>query len=173
MTEEQIKEAISRHFVHLIASRRGFKCGDINPDHGVDLAVRRAVPHSQNGRTRYLDDGRCVDVQLKSTTESQLEHTNEFIKYDLEAKSYNDLVYRKNNGAITPLILVLLVLPDDPNNWLTVTDHQLVVRRSALWYRPPYGTPQTANTRTILIEIPAGNVVTLSFFNDLFQEAFQ
>jgi hypothetical protein len=173
MTEEQIKEAISRNFVHLIASRSGFKCGDLLQDHGVDLVIRRAIARSQNGRTRYLDDGRSVDVQLKATTHGQLDFTAEAIKYDLAVKSYNDLVHRRNQGDLIPLILVLLVLPDDPNEWVTVSAEQLIVRRSAYWYRPQIGSSLSQNAATIRIDIPPSNVIDLLFFGNFFQEVFE
>lgn len=173
MTEEQIKEAISRSFVHLVASRGGYKCGDILLDHGVDLQIRKAVTRLQNGRTRYLDDGRSIDVQLKSTTQSQVQATSEVLKYDLETKSYNDLVYRRNSGSLIPLILILLVLPDDPNDWVAVSPEQLVVKRAAYWYRPLDGAELTENTSTKRIDVPKNNVVDLEFLGNLFQQVYQ
>jgi hypothetical protein len=83
MTEEQIKAAISSHFIQLVASRRGFKCTAPQPDHGVDLTVTRAVSIERDGRTRYLDSGKYVDLQLKCTCESQIVRTADSFRYDL------------------------------------------------------------------------------------------
>ena len=39
MTDEQIKEAISKQFLRLIANTNGFKTSSASLDHGVDLTV--------------------------------------------------------------------------------------------------------------------------------------
>src|SRR5476649_969698 len=100
MTEEQIKAAISQHFVQLIASRRGFKCTKPDTDHGVDLSVTKVAIFTRGNRERYLDSGYTIDLQLKCTCESQIEREEDSIKYDLESKTYNDLIDRRNGGAI-------------------------------------------------------------------------
>jgi hypothetical protein len=173
MTEEQIKAALSQHFVQMIASRQGFKCGKPEPDHGCDLTITKVTTFEQNGRVRYIDSGYSVDVQLKCTCEAQVVRTDTEVRYDLEVKTYNDLVYRRNSGALTPLILVLLVLPDDPDQWLSVTAENMIVRRAAYWFLPPLGAEPTENVATIRIHIPNGNAVDLGFIALRFQEAYE
>jgi hypothetical protein len=173
MTEEQIKAALSQHFLQMIASRRGFKCGKPEPDHGCDLTITKVVTFEQNGRARYIDSGYSVDVQLKCTCEAQIIREGTEVRYDLEVKTYNDLVYRRNSGALTPLILVLLVLPDEPDQWLTVTAENMIVRRSAYWFMPALGAEATENKATIRIHIPIGNAVDLDFIGQRFQEAYE
>ena len=173
MTEEQIKEQLSRHFVELVASRQGFKCSKPSPDSGVDMQITRAFLLDRNGRKRYLDSGQFIEFQLKCTCESQIIFADDSIRYDLEAKTYNDLIFRRDSGAITPLLLVLLVLPDDPNDWLQVTPQELILRRAAYWYAPPQGAEATENTSTIRIEIPSANGVGVSFIGDRFAEVYQ
>jgi len=167
MTEEQIKSAISSHFVQLVASRRGFKCVAPTFDHGGDLTVTRASVIERQGRTRYLDSGQYVDVQLKCTCEDQIERTDESIKYDLEAKTYNDLVYRRRSNAIVPLVLVLLVLPNDPETWLTVSADELVVKRAA--YGDVFRTRQARghSWRRAAVGLSAGRPRPLSLWPGL------
>ncbi|MBW4506999.1 MAG: hypothetical protein KME64_10850 [Scytonematopsis contorta HA4267-MV1] len=38
--------------------------------------------------------------------------------YDLEAKTYNDLVIRRNFRMAVPCILILFALPSDSSQWL-------------------------------------------------------
>lgn len=173
MTEEQIKAKLSQHFVELVASRCGFKCSKPDPDHGVDLTITNAIPIERNGKIRYFDSGRYLDIQLKSTCENQIVRAAGHLKYKLEAKTWNDLVYRRTSGALTPLFLVLLVLPDDTNQWLTITSDELIVRRRAYWYRPPVDAEPTDNTSTKTIEIPEENALSLSFIEDRFAQEFQ
>jgi hypothetical protein len=171
MTEEQIKEQLSRRFVEVLATRRGFKCKPLDPDHGVDLDVTRALP--RNGTPiRYLDTGEHVELQLKSTTESSLSPAPTGYRYDLEAKTYNDLVHRNTGRVLVPLILVVVVLPDDPLNWVSINDDALLVRRAAYWYQPPAGAALTTNTSTIRIELETGNRVDLEFMPSFFKRFF-
>lgn len=172
MTEQQIKEKLSHHFVELIASRQGFKCGKPEPDHGVDLQITRTVAIDRDGKTRYLDTGEYVQLQMKCTTLNSITEGDTSFKYDLEVKTYNDLVDRLASGSITPLYLVLLVLPPEKDSWLSVTADELVVRRNAYWYRPPVSAERSANDTTTRIEIPYANRLTLTFFDDRFAEVY-
>lgn len=172
MTEEQIKEQLSRHFVELVASRSGFKCASVNPDHGCDLHITRALYVEINGTRRLLDTGEILHVQLKSTCESSVVETADAIKYDLEAKTFNDLVHRRNQATVRPLILVLLVLPDDQNEWLRIEPGELLLRRTAYWYYPEAGLDYTENTSKVRITIPRTNVMTLDFVREKFAEHF-
>lgn len=172
MTEEQIKERISRHFVELLAARRGFKCTKPDPDNGVDLSISRALVQERDGKKRWLDTGEYVEIQLKCTCEGQVQWREEDLKYDLESKTYNDLVDRQSSGFLTPLILILLVLPDDPELWLTISTEEVILRRSAYWYQPPVGSERTSNTHTVRIEVPLQNKIGLAFFPDLFEQVY-
>lgn len=173
MTEEQIKEKLSQHFVEVLASRRGFKCTRPDSDHGVDLTITRATTIERNGHRRFLDSGRYIELQLKSTCESQIARISGGLRYKLEAKTWNDLVYRRTSGALTPLFLVLLVLPDEGDHWVTITSDELTVRRAAYWYRPAPDAELTDNVSSITIQIPETNALTLSFVEDRFAEEFQ
>lgn len=173
MTEEQIKEQLSRNFVQLVAGRSGFKCKESSLDHGVDLTIAEVRSSTRNGRTRLIESGRYVDLQLKSTCDASLHPgTVDSFKYDLESKTYNDLVERWATPPATPLYLVLLVLPDDSGDWLNISDQELVLRRSAYWYRPAPASTMTTNSSSIRIEIPLTNAIRLSFVADRYAEFY-
>jgi len=174
MTEEQIKERLSRHFVELIASRAGFKAGKPpDPDSGVDIEVTRAVPREEpNGRVRFLDTGEYIQLQLKCTCERQVRWHNDRLAYDLAVKTYNDLVTRQRSGAIVPLVLVLFVLPDEPEAWLTISSEEITLRRAAYWYRPPASAQPSANENTVAIHIDLAQTVNLTFVPSLFAEVY-
>jgi hypothetical protein len=89
MTDEQIKAAISQHFIQLVAARRGFKCSKPELDEGCDLNVTKATVVSRNGKTRHIDSGQYVDLQLKCTSEARVIRIGQIIKYDLEAQRCN------------------------------------------------------------------------------------
>ena len=47
------------------------------------------------------------------------------IAYDLEVKTYNDLIHRSNHANATPLILILMCLPADAEDWLLLSEQEL------------------------------------------------
>lgn len=170
MTEEQIKEALSRGFIQLVANRDGFKCQKPDFDHGVDLSITRSRAVNRGGRVRFLDTGEYIEVQLKATTEHSVERTNGFIKYDLEAKTYNDLIERRDD--VTPLFLVLFVLPTNSDVWLNVEAERLILRGCAYFYRPTPLDPPTENLHSRRISIPDGSLIGQSFVREVFEEVY-
>lgn len=171
MTEEQIKEQLSKGYLNLLASRAGYKSRTHELDHGVDVTITRVREYIRgNGKKRLLDSGQCIDVQLKCTCEKSIVAGPDFIKYDLEAKSFNDLVDRADDVA--PLILVLMVLPDDKNKWLNVRNHEIALAKCAYWYLPDDGATYSDNGRTTRISIPRINALCIDFIDNKFKEYY-
>lgn len=172
MTEEQIKEQLSRHFVGLVASRAGFKCTIWDPDHGIDVTIAKVASlTTPGGRTRFLQTGQYVDLQLKCACESRLIPSETGFSYDLEAKTYNDLVYRWSNPG-APMLLVILVIPDDDTSWLRVSPEELVLKRAAYWWAPEAGAIPTTNTTSTRIQVEGTNTVDLNFVTRTFEQFY-
>lgn len=169
MTEDQIKEAISKGFVRTLAESNGFKVNEPSQDHGVDLMIKhvakRVLP---SGSCRFVDSQFSLDLQLKSTTESGVIDGVDDIRYDLEVKNYNDLVFRRSDPL--PLYLVLVVLRYDPPTCITINDRELSLLGRAYWYIPDAAATATENQSTIRITIPKNNLLSLSFVRDRFEE---
>jgi len=172
MTEEEIKEQLSRNLVRLLAARRGFKCTSDHPDHGTDLLVSRALPLERFGKTRMLSDGRFVELQLKCFCENRFHVYPSELAYDLEAKTFNDLVDRRNSTSPTPFYLVVVRLPDAPSEWVTVTADSLVLKRAAYWYRPAVGAARSPNEQSVRIRIPLTNMVDTEFLPGVFASEY-
>lgn len=170
MTEQQIKEALSSGFIETIASRMGYKCLSRKLDHGVDLTFSRTREIFRGGERRFLDSGEYIDFQLKSTTLNSVIFEAANLKYDLEAKTYNDLIDRLETSS--PLYLVVFVMPIDANTWLDVTNETLLLNGKAYWFKPTQGDAHTNNIESIRIKIPLVNQIELTFFDDCFQEVF-
>lgn len=170
MTEEHIKEALSRGFIQLLANRTGFKCTKPELDNGVDLSITRSTVFIRDGRTRLLDSGEYVEVQLKSTTENSVIREDNLIKYDFEAKNYNDLIDRRD--SVIPLYLILFVLPVEPNDWLYIDIEKLILKGTAYWYKPSITDVYTANVATVRITIPSDNQIGLTFVTERFEEVY-
>ncbi len=173
LPEEIIKESLSRRYVEVIACRNGYKFEVPNPVTGVDLSITRSIIQYRNGKKRFIDTGEYIQLQIKSTTESSIIADDNSIKYDLESKTYNDLVFRVNSEYITPLYLILMILPDDTNKWVELSNNELVLRKSAFWYIPNTGSTPTTNSSSKRIVIPLNQIVDLSFLDVCFKEAYQ
>lgn len=167
MTNEQIKEELSNRFIGILAANKGFTLDKPERDIGVDYILRKPTTYTTpNGKTRYTYDGRFIDLQLKSTTENSIIDNGQFIKFDLEAKTYNDLVVRQANG-VAPLVLILFVLPIDPNTWVEIDPSEIKLRKHAYWFIPPIGSEQTNNEHSIRIEISKGNMLGIDCFDNI------
>lgn len=146
LTQQTIEEKLSLNHVQAIAWQAGVGISDFQADYGVDGTFR---PVSIRG-SRRMTEGIALDFQLKASVNCIVEPQN--IVYDLEVKTYNDLIDRRNNGATIPCILLLKLLPPDPNNWLTISEDSLNLNGGCYWAYLS-GTMST-NTKTVRIRIP-------------------
>jgi Domain of unknown function (DUF4365) len=110
LTVQHSKELLSRAHLQALAAAARLNLefrSDQTPefDYGVDGSFR---PIEIVDGLR-IDSGCPLDFQLKSSGDWQ--HTDGYIVYDLESKSYNKLVSRESRA--TPYILILLCLPQN------------------------------------------------------------
>jgi len=123
---------------------------------------------NENNKSRYSETGRELKFQLKATTENSVIVSDDNLKYDLEAKNYNDLIMRRNTKS--PLILVLFILPTNQTEWLIVSENELISKKCAYWYIPQQNEATTENTDTKRIVINKNNLVNPESLNQLFEE---
>lgn len=169
MTEEQMKEEMSRGFLKILAHGHGFKVLEASSDHGVDITlcpVKKRIEPS--GSTRYLDSQYKLDFQLKATTITGIIDAGAHIKYDLEVKNYNDLVDRRNE--LLPLHLVLVVLDSAPPACVNVDLVKLGLAGRAFWYLPADDALPSSNGTQIRISIPKTNQLASTFVHDRFSD---
>ena len=162
MTEQQRQEAVSREFLRILAHMHGYKIHEPTLDHGVDMTVcpvkERIEP---GGQRRFLDSQMRLDFQIKSTTVAGVVMGVDDIKYDLEAKTYNDLIDRRIEPL--PLHLLLVVLNDRPPGCVEIDPERISVVGSAFWFLPAEGEEPTANAATKRISIPKTNILRADF----------
>ncbi len=169
MTEDQMKEAISREFLRILAHGHGFKVDEPALDHGVDMIVypvRKRIEPS--GKARFLDSPYKLEFQLKSTTPTGIVDAGDDIKYDLDVKNYNDLICRKDD--LLPLHLVVVVLDSCPPACLNLDERRLWLAGQAYWYLPPDDAEESENERQIRITIPKANRLQIGFVRDRFEQ---
>ncbi len=166
MTEEHIKEAISIRFIELIAAYNGYSTSSSRLDYGTDLDVKEIYVRDENDRQRYFETGRELKFQIKATTENRISTQEDSISYDLRAATYNDLIIRRSSRM--PLLLILFILPAEPNAWIVLSDQELVCKKCAYWYFPEKTETPTTNAHSQRITISKSNLVSLETLNQLF-----
>jgi hypothetical protein len=141
LTMNDREEELSRAYVQAIAAAAGHMTAEFRPDRdGTDIQIRAG------GSMRP-----SLDIQLKATI--NLEPTKEgLLRYQLKRRNYGLL----RVPTLVPNILVILALPRDNADWVTVTAEQLVLRRCAYWVSLK-GYPETENQDTVTIPVESEN----------------
>lgn len=151
LTDKHIREGLSRAYIQAVAFRAGFNVAFDAFDYGIDgtfSEVKRV--NEPNGTSRYRQSGFKIDFQAKaSSSANRLSISDTSIEFALEAKSQRDLADPEG----TKRILILLVLPDDPAQWLATDEDALVLRRCA-WWLWLQGQAPTTNSDSVVVQIP-------------------
>jgi hypothetical protein len=130
-----------------------------NPDYGIDVILHEI---KQVNRRRF-ESGFKLDVQAKSTTLALAEKAT--IRYDLEVRNYESLRFRT---AGSPRILVVLVLPEEENDWLVQMENELILCRCAYWMSLR-GFRARRNRRKVRLAIPRSQVFSVAALRSILE----
>ncbi|RHQ97428.1 DUF4365 domain-containing protein [Peptoclostridium sp. AF21-18] len=94
-------------------------------------------------------------IQLKCTSsKSQYSDTDSEIKYSLKVKNYNDLCSR----CTTPIILALLILPEEESEWVKWSKEELLIKGTMYW--ADFSSKQLSNnTSSVSVSIDKKNII--------------
>lgn len=135
-----------------LASRAGVSISFPDRDFGVDGTFRQIAVLG----ARRFPNGYALDFQLKASTRYQIELDH--IVYDLEVKTYSDLIARRIGGGAIPCILILKTLPSDPLQWMKISEEGLLLRGGCYW-EYFQGDP-SSNQETVRVRIPRSQQLT-------------
>lgn len=179
MTEEKIKEELSRHFIGVLASKMGVKIVTPLNDYGVDFTFKQVKKYKIHNKIRYVDSGRILGVQLKCTTESNVKKGEISFKFDLPVTNYNDLIDRyiartETLNAYVPLVLIVVILTNDEKDWIKLYKDkgQVILKGKGYWFYPSLDMDISLNQQTKRIEVPFSNQIDLDFFQKMFNLFF-
>lgn len=145
LTKQDCMEELSQACVRAIAACAGASVTRPNKDYGIDGSFN---PIRQRGN-RYLQSGYALHFQLKASTKWQTR--GQAIVYDLEAKTYNDLIDLQREGA-SPCILILLALNEvDESCWLEIEETTIAINGSLYWIYLQGKPTLNKSTKTVLI----------------------
>jgi len=94
-----------------------------------------------------------LDIQLKCTDKGLTSSGD--LSFDLPLKNYNDL----RASTIIPSLLVVVFVPKDLKDWLSVSEEEMVLSKCG-WWVSLAGKPETTNTTTVRVTIPRNNLLT-------------
>lgn len=161
MTRNHRQEALCRAYVQAVAALAGVGTSKPEPDYGIDLLLREiGILDGQ-----YQDTSVQIDLQLRATTRASMTETT--LVYDLDVNTYNKL---RIIPAGSPRILIVLVLPDAEEEWLSQLPDQLSIRHCAYWLSLE-GAQASMATRSVRVTIPLENVFSPESLRTLLQRA--
>lgn len=151
MQETTIKEDISISYISALCAYAGIAYETVRHDEdSTDGILKKRV---------LLDGNRKLDVllrvQLKCTSStSQYTDHGDYLTYKLKVKNYNDLCLQPT----TPIMLGLLVLPEDEKLWIDCTEEELLIRGCMYWAEFS-GKIESDNTDKVSVKIDKDKII--------------
>ena len=147
MQESKQKEQFSIAYVHAIATVAGYKMTtEVVDDDSIDVLLASSGNKDTSRRPK-------LDAQLKCTSTEILKSGS--INFPLSLKNYNDL----RAESLVPRILIVVLIPKTVEEWITLSEEQLIMRKCAYW-KSLKGEPDTKNISNITLHIPRENLLT-------------
>ena len=135
------KARFSLAFIEAVASRAGFQVEETK----VDLdSVDGALKGDLGRRPR-------IEFQAKATARDLVR--GDHIHFPLPIKNYEDL----SDETINPRILIVLIMPNEIDEWVNQTHEELCLRHCAYWMSLKEA-PATSNVHSVTVQVPLGNV---------------
>jgi len=105
-----------------------------------------------------------IDIQMKTVS-----HNGQFadeISYSLKKKNYDDLIL---TDVLAPRILILVTVPEDIDLWLTVSQQELVLQRSAYWISLA-GLQSSTNDTAVTVRVPTNQAFNVEQLRWMMQQ---
>ena len=155
MTDTDQKEALSIVYSRAVAARAGYVTASYDLDRdGVDLRIQAGCGMRA-----------ALELQLKATVNLGVPKDGYF-RFPLKRRNY-DLLRIETQ---TPRLLVVLDLPSKKDQWVTITEDELVLRRRAYWLNLK-GYEETENLSIITVRIPTKNVFDVENLQSLMEQS--
>lgn len=156
MELNQQKELFSKAYVRAVAAVAGFSIDLLELDFdSIDLQITAG---SGDGSVYFPE----LKLQLKCTSRDVMD--GDCIRYPLKLKNYNDL--RRN--ALVPRILVVVLVPENLEDWLQQSESELCMRNCAYWMSLR-GHPETQNIANVTVSLPRSNQFAVEALKSMIQ----
>ena len=149
-------------YISTIAANAGIDYETIrHDDDSTDGLIKKLIDLPNVGSIHSL-----LRVQLKSTSSKLMYKENEKeISYILKVKNYNDLRQR----STTPIILCLLILPSEHQEWIHWSKAELALRGCMYWTSFT-GQESSSNMESITVTFDKKHVVNSDALQELLEK---
>lgn len=153
-----LKEEVSCAYLNFIASCAGysFQRADRRSDNdGIDGTIK--APR------RLFSSRPQLEVQVKGTSRSVLE--GDRLRYPLKVKNYQELI---SDAPLVPQVLVVVLFPEDVDQWFRQSEAELTIRLSAYWLSLR-GYPPTNNQYAETVYLSRTQLLTVDELKRIMQ----
>lgn len=162
MQETIKKEDISISYISVLCAYADVAYEIIrHDDDSTDGILRKTIELGNN--QKFISELR---IQLKCTSSvSQYIDNGDTITYKLKVKNYNDLC----TPSTTPIILGLLILPPEKNEWVKWSPEELLIK-GCMYSNEFSNNTSSKNTGTINVKFDKKNVVNSETLCDMLEK---
>lgn len=153
LSNTDIESELSYAYLHAVAAHARAGCHTANrasDGNGIDATLTSWGPFPDGGVLEEVD----LKVQLKATSAEPIVkdgHISYFLK---GVNRFDDL---RSNVLAVHRILVVMFLPANTDEWLTISDDELSMKKCAYWVSLR-GAAATTNERGATIYIPQAQI---------------
>ncbi len=155
LAENDIKAELSHAYLYALSVGAGY-------------TYQRGAQPDRNSVDAIVESGEeykpKLEFQLKSTSSPNV--SEDGLRFRLGAKNYDDL---REFPRICPIILVVLELPQNRDEWLDCDGEGLTMRRRAWWLSLADEPPIDTQTKTVTL--PQSQLLTPDSIKDLMARA--
>ncbi len=139
------KEQLSIAYVHAVATAARCALESVRVDYEtVDATIRQSAEHDRYSHPAF-------DVQLKCT--SQNVARDDHLVWSLDRAHHDSL---RDPKRLLPVVLVLLVVPENVSEWIHQDEERLRLTRCAYWMSLRGMPPITTESKTV--HLPRANI---------------
>lgn len=153
MTSNMRKSRLSLSYIEDVASHAGFH------------VVEPKIDYDSVDGSLYANSGKRPRIEFQAKATSQDVVREDCVHFSLPVKNYNDLRIE----AINPRILIVLVMPQSPDEWIEQTQSALCIRKCAYWMSLR-GRSETSNASNITVRLPLSNVFNVEQLADMMRK---
>lgn len=160
MDKPHIMEELSMNYLATVAAANGISLSREHHDEdSTDCILKNDIRRSDGELYNVT-----LRVQLKSAySTSSYNETEENIMYKLKVKNYNDLCRR----GTSPIMLCLLLLPEDMDVWTKWSLEDLRINGRMYW-ASFIGQPESKNSNSINVCLEKSHFVSPQTLQDIF-----
>lgn len=147
-------EQFSLAYIRAVAASAGYQM--VRPEIDID-SVDGILMSNFGSRPK-------IEFQAKATARDIVRDGN--VRFSLPIKNYNDL----RIPTKVPRILIVVLMPQDPDQWVNQTEDELCLRHCGYWVSLE-GRSTVTNTSSVSIDLPTTNIFNKEHLHDLMTKA--